>query len=429
MSLTDGLLNIMGRQARNETQAPPEQPTLRLDSNEGWFPRGHRPMDAQTALKLSAFYRAVDLRSDSVGKFPVRVINKYTREKIDNHPLMPILSERPNEAMSPFTYKKLVEYQRLVLGNAYVWIYRDKLGTVRELLPLPPGTCEPMIEPGTGKLWYIAQEPKSGRTYRLHPEEIEHYKGFSTNGLTGENLLRHAARTLEVASARDDYELAVYKNGGRPSGVLYTDSDLSNRREIEMPDGSKMSLKDKVRAEWERLYAGPDNSFRTAVLDLGLKYEPIAMSNADQQFVENKALSVEDIARFVGVPLHMLYAGKQSYDSNEANSIDYVKYSMMPSVVAYEEEDSYKLLLPSERAAGLRVRRNMMADLRGDSKSRVEFYKGMEELSVYSPNDVAELEDIPDVPGGDVRKASLNYVPLEDWPELSKKRAAGNGKS
>lgn len=409
-----------------------EQEAVTWESSSGWPGHGQssrdRPMRASDALKISAFYRAVDIRSDSIGRLPVKVENLNTRQDVPGHYLGPVLWERPNEAMTPFTYKKLVEYQRLVLGNAYVWIYRDYNGRTAELLPLPPGTCKPYIQPGSGKLWYIARDPKSGQMWRLDPLDILHYKGFSTNGVEGLNLLQQAARTLDVAASRDIYEQDVYRNGGRPSGVLSTDSDLSSKSDLTTADGEKISYRDVIRREWEHIHTGPGNAMRTAVLDNSLKYTPIAMSNADAQFVENKAVSVADIARFTGVPLYLLFSGKESYESNAANGVEYVKYTLQPPVTQYEEEDSKKLLTVSERSAGLWLPRNMMAELRGDIASRKEWYKAMREVGVFSVNDICRLEDMPDVPGGDKRQSSLNYVPLEDWPELSRLRALSGKK-
>lgn len=390
--------------------------------------RDEDKVTASAAMKISAFYRAIDLRTDSLGKYPVSVRNTVTHKEAAEHYLGSVLWERPNEAMTPYSYNKLVDYQRLVLGNAYVWIYRNGAGRAVELLPLPPGTCQPLIEPGSGRLWYLATNPKTGQMYRLHPADLLHFKGFSTNGVEGESLLSHAARTLIVAANRDKYENSVYRNGGQPAGVLSTETDLSSRANIELPDGTKISPKDLLRREWERIHRGPDNAFRVAVLDNGLKYQAISMSNADQQFVENKSVTVEDIARFCGVPMHKLYTGKQSYNSNEANSLDYVVDTMHPTVVQYEQECSYKLLTVSERRRDhLWICINMMAELRADSKTRAEWYKAMRELGAYSVNEIRALEDEPEVPGGDVRLASLNFVPLEDFPELSRKRAENQG--
>lgn len=386
-------------------------------------PSGGERIGADAALKISAFYRAIDLRSDSIGKYPVTVKNLQTRREVENHYLGSLLWERPNEAMTPFSYNKLVEYQRLVLGNSYVWIYRDRAGRPIELLPLPPDTCTEYIEPETGKLWYVAQDPKTGQLWKLDPADILHFKGFSTNGVHGVSLLTYAARTLTVATARDTYEGSVYSNGGHPAGILQTDSDLSDRPDRLQPDGTAISYKDIIRRDWERIHAGAGNAFRVAVLDNGLKYQAISMSNSDAQFVENKGVTVEDIARFTGVPLHKLYTGKQAYNSNEANSIDYVTDTQHPAVVQYEQECSFKLLTITERKQGhLWLPRNMMAELRADSKTRGEWYRVMRELGVYSVNDILAKEDEPDVAGGDVRLASLNFVPLEDFKEISEAR-------
>lgn len=376
-----------------------------------------------TAMKVSAFYRAVDIRSDGLGKFPACVKDLTTKQQLTAHHLTHVLKERPNEAMSPFVFRKLVETRRLVLGNSYVWIYRDRDGRCVEEIPLPPGSCWP-IWGSNGKLWYMATDPKTGQQYRMPPEDILHYKGFSWDGVTGVSLLSYASTVLGTATARESYEAAVYQNGGHPAGVLKTSADLSGKAQMQ-PDGSSMSYKDMIRREWERVHGGPGNAFRMAVLDNGLEYQALSMSNSDAQFVESKNVTVEDIARFTGVPLNLLFTGKQSYNSNEANSLDYVKNTLQPVVTQYEQEDSYKLLTSSERAAGLWIPRNMLAELRGDTASRIAWYRGMREIGAYSVNDILSKEDEPAVPGGDARLASLNYVPLEWFEALSLARNGG----
>ena len=103
--------------------------------------------------------------------------------------------------------------------------------------------------------------------------------------------------------------------------------------------------------------------------------------------------------------------------------------TLSPIVSEHEQEDTYKLLLESEQRNGLQLRRNMMGELRGDWASRSAWFKNMNEIGVYSVNDILALEDLPDVPGGDRRKASLNYVPLDLWAELSVQRADTSTKS
>lgn len=393
---------------------------LTLDNSEGWT-LGDGSGRLTTAMKISAVNRCIEVRSDAMAVLPIFILDRNTRQRLDKHPLYELLNVRPNEAMSPFDYKKLVEVNRLShKGGAYVWINRNRHGEPVELIPLPSNTTRARIEYGTGRLTYETFLPWLGRGFRLDPEDVLHYKGLTLDGINSVSVLERAKTSVETAGNQEQYERSFYANGGRPSGILRTDSDLMGPVKAGKYKGK--TRKEAMRAEWEAIHGG-SNQFRTAILDLGLDYKPIAMSNSDAQFVASKELTLADIARFYGVPLHKLYTGKQSYNSNEANGVDFVVDTLTPAVSMYEDEDTYKLLLPSNRAAGLEIRRNVMAYLRGDSASRITWYKGMRESGAFSVNDIRALEDMPDVDGGDTRYASLNYVPLELFAELSVLRA------
>ena len=140
--------------------------------------------------------------------------------------------------------------------------------------------------------------------------------------------------------------------------------------------------------------------------------------------VESKEVSIRDIARYFGIPLYKLQEGKQAYGSNEQNAIEYVVGTLHPIVSQYEEEQTWKLLAKSQVDRGLELRINLMAELKGDTSARAEWYRTMVEIGGFSVNDILALEDKPDVPGGEHRRASLNFVPLADWAELSRIRAA-----
>lgn len=414
MSVSKGLAQLGRRKSARSG--------LSLESADGWFSAGHRrELTADAAMRVSAVNACVEIISNAIGMLPVYVMDSGSKARLGDHPLGRVLWERTNEAMSPFVFFRLMECQRLLRGNAYAWIYRDGYGEPIELIPLPPSTCEPVIEPGTGRLWYLAAEPKSGRMYKLSPADILHFKAYSPDGIKGVSVLHRAQQTLETAAAAQRYEQALYENGGRPSGVLKAATDLGGA--TTLPDGRSISMKDYIRREWDKIHAGPGNGFRTAVLDLGMEYQPISMNNSDAQFVENKAVTIADIARFFGVPLYKLGEGKQSYSSNEQNNIEFCVNTIQPIVTQMEFEETGKLLTISDRRRGLEVRHNMMALLRGDTASRGTWYRTMREAGVLSVNDILALEDMPAAAGGDERYASLNYVPLKDWAELSRLRA------
>ena len=380
---------------------------------------------ADAAMKLSAVDRCVEVLSDSMGKLPIYVIDRTTRKKVNDHPLNRVLSERPNDVQTPTVAKKMVEANRNCGGNGYLWIRRSPQSMrCEQLIPVPYELVTPWLDTG-GRLWYTVMHPFTGEQMQVHRMDMVHLMAYTHNGWQGISVLQRASEVIAAGRAAQQYNMTYYQNGGQPSGLLYTETDLSRVPNKVLEDGTKLSAQDVVRKEWEKRYNGPANAGRVAVLDHGLKYQPISISNRDAQFVEQSALSVEDVARFFGVPLYKLQAGKQSYSSNEQNAIEYVVSTLHPIVSQWEDELSFKLLTTSEREKGLEIRINMMAELRGDFTSRSNWYRIMRDVCAFSVNDILALEDMPDVEGGDERYGSLNYVPLSLWRELSIKRNKG----
>lgn len=376
------------------------------------------------ARKLSAVDRCIEILSDSIGKLPNYLFDSKTRRRIPDDPVLQLLNIRPNEAMTPTIRKKVLETSRLVDGNGYDWILRnERTGRIQELIPVPGYLVEPWQDL-SGRVWYTVTHPWTGEPMVLPNEDICHYKGATRDGLKGVAVLRRASEVIASARAQQQYELGFYENGGQPSGVLATDADLSGPVDDPKNPGKKIGRKDLLRREWERVHAGPRNSHRLAILDNGLKYNAIAATNADAQFIESKEVSIRDIARYFGIPLYKLQEGKQAYGSNEQNAIEYVVGTLHPIVNQYEEEQTWKILAKSQVDRGLELRINLMAELRGDTGARSGWYQTMIDEGVFSVNDILALEDMPDVPGGEHRRASLNFVPLADWAELSRIRAA-----
>lgn len=357
---------------------------------------------------------------------PLYIMRETDKRRLPEHHLGRVLWGRANEAMTTFDYNRLMERTVLLRGDAYAYISRDPAsGWPVELIPMDPALVN-AFQDRDGSLWYTYVNPRTGEPVKLWPEDVLHYKGPSADGITGVSVLRSAALTIQTALAAQQQQTDLYSNGGQPSGVLTVEADLDGTTKVTDKDGNEktVSIKDYIRDEWYKNH-GPGRAFRIAILDHGLKYQPIGLSNADAQFVESEEIRVADVCRFFGVPLHMAYAGKQAYSSNEQSSLEYVKYTLQPKITDREQEDTYKLLLPSERDEGLRIRREVKAFLRGDTAAQASWYKAMREIGAYSVNDIRSTEDQPNVPGGDTRYANLNNIPLELFQELSVLRNRG----
>ena len=401
--------------------------TLTVTSPEGW-PAGEESvgMSRDRAMKISTVNRCAEVLSNSMGVLPLYIMNEKSKERLEEHRLGRVLWGRANEAMTSFDYNRLMLCNQILRGNAYAWICRDRrTGYPLELIPLPPDYVTIRFD-GAGHLWYVFTHPVTGEVTWLRNEDVLHYKAYSEDGIEGISVLRRASLTLDTARAAQQYENSVWHSGGQPSGILTTDSDLGDYEETQ-PDGTKVVIdpKEQVRQAWEAIHRGPGNAFRVAVLDLGLKYQPISMTNTDAQFVESNEVRVADVCRFFGVPLHLAYAGKQSYQSNEQNGIEYVNYTLLGYETQWDQEDTYKLLLAGERAGRVRIKRELKVFLKGDTAAQAAWLQAMRILGAYNADEIRALDDRPAIPGGSAYYASLNYVPQELWPILSLIRALG----
>lgn len=423
MSICKGLARASPRE---KAKVPADQ-ILTLDSADGWGLDGVA-MSRDRAMKISTVNRCVEVLSNSMAVLPIYVMNERTYQRLPDHRLARVLWERPNEDMTPFDHWGLMLRNQILRGNGYAWIRRSRSnGNVDELLPLPADNVDIHIDRGTGLLWYSYFCPRTGDMWRVDQEDMLHYKAYSKDGIEGISVLERAAQTMITAEAAEKYQSAVYLNGGRPSGVLTTESDIGGKAEVTKSDGTKemVSKKEIIRREWEKVHRGADNAMRLAVLDHGLKYQPIAMTNSDAQFVESSEIRVADICRFFGVPLHLAFAGKQSYNSNEQNGIEFVKYTLLGYETQWQQEDSYKMLFPSERQKGERIKRELKVFLQGDTQAQAAWYRAMREIGAYNANEIRSLDDRPPIIGGDVHYASWNYGPLSKFEELSVIRALG----
>lgn len=415
---------IFKKAARSSLASSPKSTqVLTLDNPAGWLVGEESYVNETDALKISAVYGAVQYICDFVSALPVYVYDRGSRKRIELHHLSHILRLRPNEAQTPSDFSRFMTRSLLLRGSGYAYNHRDpSSGRVVERIPLfADHMTLRFVE---GSLLYLYTHPDTGVLYCLDSMDVTHYKMDSNDGYNGVSVLKYAAQTLRRAQAAADYESAVYLNNARPGGVLETDADLGGASNVPDPnDPSRMlTKKENIRRAWERVHGGGANAFRTAVLDNGLKYHAIKIDAYDASFVQAKDVSIADIARFFGVPLHALMTGKQSYSSNEQNSLEFVQGRGLAILRMMEEEDSYKLLFDGELTKGLWIKRNLEGRLRGDTAARATFYRTMHDIGAYSVNDILALEDKADVPGGDVRLASLNYVPLDKFEELSMAR-------
>ena len=154
-----------------------------------------------------------------------------------------------------------------------------------------------------------------------------------------------------------------------------------------------------------------------ALLEEGLKYTPISISPNEAQFLETRKFQINEIARIFRVPPHMVGdLEKSSFSNIEQQSLEFVKYTLEPWIIRWEQSICRSLLNQEEKGKYF-VKFNVDGLLRGDYQSRMNGYATARQNGWLSANDIRELENldlIPDEEGGNLYLVNGSMTKLKD---------------
>lgn len=364
-----------------------------------------------TAMQTTAVYACVRILAESVAGLPLHVYEYRGngKERVPGHPLYFLLHDAPNPEMTSFIFRETSMLHLLLWGNSYAQILRDGMGRVVGLYPLLPNRME-VDRDEHGELIYTYtpvsdSNPniKGGRSIVLRRQDVLHIPGLGFDGLVGYSPIAMARNAVGMTLACEDYGSSFFANGARPGGVL------------EHPG----VLKDpsKLRESWQAVYGGTSNTGKVVVLEEGVKYTPISIPPEEAQFLETRKFQIDEIARLYRVPPHMVGdLEKSSFNNIEQQSLEFVKYTLNPWVIRWEQALQKALFLPSEQKRYF-VKFNVDGLLRGDYQSRMEGYAVGRQNGWLSANDIREMENmnpIPDEEGGNLYLINGNMTKLAD---------------
>ena len=356
---------------------------------------GKRVTD-RTALQHIAVYACVRVLSEAIAQLPLHVYkyNDKGKERVPQHPLYFLLHDQPNPEMTSFVFRETLMSHLLIYGNAYAQIIRNGRGDVLGLYPLMPDKMKVDRDEKNRLIYIYSRYDEANPNLKeqgdivLYADEVLHIPGLGFDGLVGYSPIALAKNAIGISIACEEYGASFFGNGASPSGVLEHPGVIKNP--------------ERVRDAWQRAYGGR-NAHKVAVLEEGMKFTPIAIPNNEAQFLETRKFQIEEIARMYRVPLHMIGDLDHATFSNvEHLSLDFVKYSLDPWIVRWEQELQKALLSNSEKGRYF-IKFNVDGLLRGDYASRMQGYSIGIQNGFLCPNDVRELEDmnlIPEEKGG-----------------------------
>ncbi|OFT97102.1 phage portal protein [Brevibacterium sp. HMSC22B09] len=368
-----------------------------------------RAITEYSAMQLTAVYSCVRILAEAIAGLPLHVYRQRGdggKEKALDHPLYRLLHDEPNPEMTSFVFRETLMTHLLLWGNAFALVIRNGLGEVIALYPLMPSRMAVGRDLDTRQLYYEYQtswDEPAGKyeTIRLAPSDVLHIPGLGFDGLVGYSPIAMAKNAIGLAQATEDYGASFFANGAAPGGVL------------EHPG----TIKDpaRVRDSWQATFGGGRNSNKIAVLEEGMKYTPISVSPEQAQFLETRKFQINEIARIFRIPPHMIGdLDKSSFSNIEQQSLEFVKYTLDPWVIRFEQAIT-KTLLSEREKPSVFVKFNLEGLLRGDYQSRMEGYAVARQNGWMSANDIRELENLDRITpeaGGDLYLVNGNMLPL-----------------
>tara|TARA_R110002153_G_C13319604_1_gene496986 strand:+ start:2399 stop:3619 length:1221 start_codon:yes stop_codon:yes gene_type:complete len=351
----------------------------------------------KSALTFSAVYSATAIISDTLASLSCAVYQRDGEKKMvaRSHPLHSLLHDSPNPLMTSFVFFQTLQASCLIYGNGYALIHRNGSGRPESLEYLHPDKVSPILHQGL--IYYKIEGIKD----LLQSQDLIHVPGLSYNGLKGKGVIEVAAENIGLGLAAQSYGAEFFKNGGNLAAVLETDKILTDPGLERMAS----SFKSSISAKGAR--AG------TKILEQGLKYKAITIPPEQAQFIQTRKFSIQEVARFFKVPPHLMADLERSTNNNiEHQSMEFVQHCIRPWVKRWEQELNRKLFRDDE-AGKFYFRFNIDSLLRGDAKTRAEYYSKMFSLGSLSQNEIRRKENLNDVDGGDRYYVQNTLIPTD----------------
>jgi HK97 family phage portal protein len=364
---------------------------------------------ASGVLGLAAAWACVNLLAGTIASLPLMVYRTDRdgrRTLAGDHPLYRVLHDSPNADQTALDFWEFVCASLELHGNSYCEVERANDGRVIALSPPMSPENIGVRRLANGDIEYRWTE---GARERVATQaRVLHIRGFGGSPMGGMSTLSFGRQTFGMAQAINRSAAATFKNGIRPSGVMFTDKTFTG---TQRPDAEKL-LQEK--------YQGSMNAGIPLLLDNGLKWQSLTINPDDAQMLESRAFSVEEVCRFFGVPPHMVGHTEKTTSWGtglEQQTLGFQKFTLRRRLKRIEQALEKQLLTARDRAEGITIEFSLEGLLRADSKARAEFYASGLQNGWLNVNQVCAWENLPPVEGGDVNRVQMQNVPL---PEAGK---------
>lgn len=362
-----------------------------------------------SALKLSAFFAGIRLIAENIASLPksVKKVDSYGSATSDRTHAANKVLHHPNEYTNAMTFWMTIVSWLKGWGNAYAIIRRNNKGLPVALHQVHPSNVEILMQ-GERKWYKVAAVDPAFKflegTYS--DEDMLHFMEMSLDGIVGVNTVIYNAMALGKSLAQEKFAGEFYRKGGNIKAVLETEGNLG----------------DEAYSKFLQHFQAASN-FETPLLEYGIKYKQLSVNPVAAQLVQSETMSIQDIARILNVPPHMIAELSHATFSNiEHQTIQFVQYSLRPVVRKIEVELESKLLFDNERD-DVSIKFSLDGLLRGDTAARSAFYHNAILDGYMTRNEVRSLEGLEHAPGLDDFLVPLNVASIDEKGNIKQNTA------
>lgn len=366
------------------------------------------------ALQISTVFACIKVLAESIASLPLIIYKKRKdggKDVATDHYLYPILHNIPNTIQTSYELREMMMGHINLRGNAYAYKEIDKQGRVVRLWPLNAARME--IELKNGQLIY-KYTTEEGKEEKYPSMFIWHWRGLSKDGIVGLSPITLAREALGLALSAEEHGARFFANDATPTGIL------------KFPGKLHEDAQKKLKESWQEAQTTA-NKFKTAVLQGGLEWQQIGISNEDSQFLQTRQFQIEEIARIFRVPSLMINHPDKTatYASAEQFFLGFVVHTIRPWTVRLEQSMYKSLFTEEDIQQGYFAEFKIDGLLRGDIKSRYDAYAVGRNWGWLSADDIRALENMNPLPDkkGQVYLQPLNMIEAgkEPPPQPTKK--------
>lgn len=365
----------------------------RLQSGTSIFGGNSNAITPQTAMQMTTVFACNRVIAETLSSISLDVFRNISngKEKAIDFSLYNLLKHQPHSSLTSVTWREMMVRDLNTRGNHYSQIIRNGIGEITSIYPLYVDKME-VIRIANGEKRFVYDKKNI-----LSSKEVLHIPGLpSEDGLTGLSPIEYNKRAIQLGDTTQEFGINFFDKGANASGAFSTDGSLSEE------------AYDRLKLDLSSNYAGMQNSGKPMLLEGGLKFERISITNNDAQFLETRKYQKEEIASIFRVPMHMINSLENATFSNiEHLSLEFVKFTMLPWIRRIEEAFHSSLLTASEQTE-YSIKFNVDTLLRGDFQTRTEGYRTLWNIGAINQNEIRELENMNTIGA----EGDKYYIPL-----------------